>query len=42
METPNLKSAPAMYMCVKGINVASVSMIYLIDFGTVLMEWFFI
>ena len=31
-----------MYMCVKGINVGSVTTIYLIDFRTVLMEWFFI
>jgi len=31
-----------MYMCVKGINIASVTTIYLLDFRTVLMKCFFI
>jgi len=30
-----------MYMCSKGINVASVSTVYLLDIATVLNVWYF-
>ena len=30
-----------LYICVRGIHFVSVSMIFLLDFRTVLMEWYF-